>query len=367
MVSSTSSSVHLSWDVEKDQPINEPSPTPDAQSTEDAGDWTEVQTGSERSAYAFRGLRCGRNYAFYAVAFNAAGRGPRSNTILAKTDGSAPVAPDERDVLLCNVTSVTLQLSSWKSGGCPILSFAVLCKPQSQKEWSTATATHLIPDNKQPPVLVIPDLNPATWYDLLITAENDAGATEAEYVFATLTPSGGTLPPPQWTKAVESPHRHIRIIIPIACTILAMLLISAAVCYVFSRRRLSAIQRPYSAYRAPMEEPEDDRLRPHHTYDVPFLRRPPDSEQDQTLSIIEGYPNSNVSYVYSRPKKKHWGSNDEEIFYAEHKMRNLARYADELKSEEVDSRESGLEFAVDAYELSEAECDMPTRHCSVQT
>ncbi|XP_049268474.1 LOW QUALITY PROTEIN: Down syndrome cell adhesion molecule-like protein Dscam2 [Rhipicephalus sanguineus] len=254
MVSSTSSSVHLSWDVEKDQPINgfvlfhkpEPSPTPDAQSTEDAGDWTEVQTGSERSAYAFRGLRCGRNYAFYAVAFNAAGRGPRSNTILAKTDGSAPVAPDERDVLLCNVTSVTLQLSSWKSGGCPILSFAVLCKPQSQKEWSTATATHLIPDNKQPPVLVIPDLNPATWYDLLITAENDAGATEAEYVFATLTPSGGTLPPPQWTKAVESPHRHIRIIIPIACTILAMLLISAAVCYVFSRRRLSAIQRPYS-------------------------------------------------------------------------------------------------------------------------
>ncbi|XP_072143985.1 cell adhesion molecule Dscam1-like [Dermacentor andersoni] len=491
MVSSTSSSVHLSWDVEREQPINgfvlfhkpEPSPTPDAQSTEDTGDWSEVQTGAERSAYAFRGLRCGRKYAFYAVAFNAAGRGPRSNTVLAKTDGSAPVAPDERDVLLCNVTSVTLQLGSWKSGGCPILSFAVLCKPQSQKEWSPATATHLVPDHKQPPVLVIPDLNSATWYDLLITAENDAGATEAEYVFATLTLSGGTLPPPQWTKAVDSPNRHIRIIIPVVCTILAMLLISAAVCYVFSRRRLSAIQRPYpgesdqapevtksvdtvpmSVWENPkhqqqfqvthqqqrplereqlycpspyatgggrlgslyttealrsgwasarslhsaMEEPADEISRPQHTYDVPFPRRPPDSEHQeqlgtdedltssterlgdhiyskpaavymppdkckgsrkslQTLSIIEGYPKSNVSYVYSRPKKKHWSSNDEEMFYADHKMRNLARYADELKQAEMDSRESGLEFAADAYELSEAECDMPTRHCSVQT
>ncbi|KAH6936506.1 hypothetical protein HPB50_018450 [Hyalomma asiaticum] len=371
MDSSTSSSVHLSWDVDKDQPVNEPSPTPDAQSTEDAGDWTEVQTGAERSAYAFRGLRCGRKYAFYAVAFNAAGRGPRSNTVLAKTDGSAPIAPDERDVLLCNVTSVTLQLGSWKSGGCPILSFAVLCKPQSQKEWSPASATHLVPDNKQPPVLVIPELNAATWYDLLITAENEAGATEAEYVFATLTLSGGTLPPPQWTKAVDSPHRHIRIIIPIACTILAMLLISAAVCYVFSRRRLSAIQRPHSGTQEDLTS-STERLGDHiyskpTTVYTPADKCKPQRKSLQTLSIIESYPNSNVSYVYTRPKKKHWNSNDEEIFYSDNKMRNLARYSDELKQTEMDSSESGLEFAVDAYELSEAECDMPTRHCSVQT
>ncbi|KAH7969647.1 hypothetical protein HPB52_020808 [Rhipicephalus sanguineus] len=64
-------------------------PTPaDAQSSEDAGEWSEVQTGSERSAYAYRGLRCGRKYSFYVVAFNAAGRGPRSNVVHAKTDGS---------------------------------------------------------------------------------------------------------------------------------------------------------------------------------------------------------------------------------------------------------------------------------------
>ncbi|KAH6937197.1 hypothetical protein HPB50_025982 [Hyalomma asiaticum] len=227
LVSSTSSSVHLSWDIEKDQPINgfvlfhkaEPPMTSKSESAEDSGEWTEVQTGAERSAYAFRGLRCGRKYAFHAIAFNAAGRGPSSNTVLAKTDGSTPLAPDERDLLLCNVTSVTLQLGAWKSGGCPIFSFAVLCKPQSQNEWSPATATHLVPDHQQPPVLVIPDLVPATWYDLLVTAQNDAGATEAEYIFATLTLSGGTVPPPQWTQAVESQRRHIHIILPVVCSL----------------------------------------------------------------------------------------------------------------------------------------------------
>ncbi|XP_075543760.1 cell adhesion molecule Dscam1-like [Dermacentor variabilis] len=254
LVSSTSSSVHLSWDIDKDQPINgfvlfhkaEPPMTAKSEPSEDPGEWSEVQTGAERSAYAFRGLRCGRKYAFHAVAFNAAGRSPSSNTVLAKTDGSAPLAPDERDLLLCNVTSVTLQLGAWKSGGCPIFSFAVLCKPQSQNEWSPATATHLVPDHQQPPVLVIPDLVPATWYDLLVRAQNDAGASEAEYIFATLTLTGGTVPPPQWTQAVESQRRHIHIILPIVCSLVVVILLGAAVCYVFSRRRVTTAQRPYS-------------------------------------------------------------------------------------------------------------------------
>ncbi|XP_077561118.1 cell adhesion molecule Dscam1-like [Haemaphysalis longicornis] len=505
LVSSTSSSVHLSWDVEKAQPINgfvllhkaEPSPSREAQSTEDVGaDWSEVQTGAERSAYAFRGLRCGRKYSFYALAFNAAGRGPRSNTVQAKTDGSAPLAPDESEFVLSNVTSVTLQLASWKSGGCPISAFTALYKPQTHTDWSTAAATNFVPDRQQqPPLLVIPDLTPATWYDLLVTAQNEAGATEAEYVFATLTLSGGTVPPPQWTQAIDSQRRHIRVVIPIVCTLLAMLLVSAVVCYVFSRRRLTAMQRPCAGdvaesldaakvvdtlpmsvwekpdhqlqhqsqqsqqqqrssqrgeqlyYPSPYaagaggrlsslyaaegiqsgwastrslqsaldeQDDEEQRVGPHHTYDVPFLRGPAGSQQhlqheqqqkqqidaqDEALgsterlgnhiyskpvymspekckslrkslhavSIIEGYPNSNISYVYSRPKKKQWNSHDEAPHYADHNMRKLARYAEELKQAELDSQESGLEFAVEAYELSEAECDMPTRHFSVQS
>lgn len=39
------------------------------------------------------------------------------------------------------------------------------------------------------------DLNPATWYNLLITAHNNAGLSVAEYEFPTLTATGGTLAP----------------------------------------------------------------------------------------------------------------------------------------------------------------------------
>lgn len=40
---------------------------------------------------------------------------------------------------------------------------------------------------------VVLDLDPATWYNVRITAHNSAGFTVAEYEFATLTVTGGKL------------------------------------------------------------------------------------------------------------------------------------------------------------------------------
>ena len=40
---------------------------------------------------------------------------------------------------------------------------------------------------------VVLDLNPATWYNLRVTAHNNAGFSVAEYEFATLTVTGGEL------------------------------------------------------------------------------------------------------------------------------------------------------------------------------
>lgn len=155
----------------------------------------------------------------------------------------APVAPDERELLSVNMTSLTLQLGSWKSGGCPITFFVVLYKERATRDWIPA-AVKLPWDVKQlQQAFVIGNLAPATWYDLLVTAHNAAGATEAEYVFATLTLTGGTVPPPRLTQAVDSQHRHIRIIVPVVCSLLVMLLVSTVVCYICSRRRLSAVQR----------------------------------------------------------------------------------------------------------------------------
>ncbi|KAL3202960.1 hypothetical protein MRX96_042249 [Rhipicephalus microplus] len=262
LVSSTSSSINLSWDVSSDQPVdgyllfNKAEPgqerrSPVSEKAATSSDWSSVQADAERSTHAFRGLGCGRNYAFYVVAFNGAGRGARSNVVLAKTDGSVPVAPDMREFVTANVTWVTLQLGTWRSGGCPISSFTILYKRQSSPDDWTPAATRPASELSLAhyTYVTIDDLTPATWYQMLVTAENEAGATEAEYVFATLTLSGGTVPPPHWIQVIESQRRRIHVIVPVVCFLVVTLLVTVVVGCTVSRRRVSALQRRRLSWR----------------------------------------------------------------------------------------------------------------------
>lgn len=57
---------------------------------------------------------------------------------------------------------------------------------RDQLEWNQIS-NNVKPDNNY----VVLDLEPATWYNLRITAHNSAGFTVAEYDFATLTVTGG--------------------------------------------------------------------------------------------------------------------------------------------------------------------------------
>lgn len=60
------------------------------------------------------------------------------------------------------------------------------CSFSDQLEWNQIS-NNVKPDNNY----VVLDLEPATWYNLRITAHNSAGFTVAEYDFATLTVTGG--------------------------------------------------------------------------------------------------------------------------------------------------------------------------------
>ncbi|KAK8788727.1 hypothetical protein V5799_021505 [Amblyomma americanum] len=259
LVSCTSSSIQLKWDTPKEQPVDgyllfykaESRLKPLRAPSWEASEWSSVQMGSERSAYLFRGLGCGSAYTFYALAFNSAGRGPQSNVVLAKTDGSAPVAPELRDLVVANATRATLRLSSWKSDGCPITSFTVLHRRHSAHEDWAPAATVLVtePLLSRLPELAIRHLTPATRYQLLVSAHSEAGSTDAEYVFATLTLSGATVSAPHWTQANEPQRRSVDVIVPAACTVFVTLLAAAVVAYTLSRRRLSALRRRRLVWR----------------------------------------------------------------------------------------------------------------------
>lgn len=70
--------------------------------------------------------------------------------------------------------------------GFQLLIFYIKKKNREQAEWNQ------ISNNVKPGGnFVVLDLDPATWYNLRVTAHNSAGFTVAEYEFATLTATGG--------------------------------------------------------------------------------------------------------------------------------------------------------------------------------
>lgn len=82
--SSTSASLLVTWETKDTNPILGFYLFHKSEATE----WQEVSLPAKSSEYNLTGLSCGRRYHLYLMAFNDAGRGPPSEVISAKTDGS---------------------------------------------------------------------------------------------------------------------------------------------------------------------------------------------------------------------------------------------------------------------------------------
>lgn len=127
---------------------------------------------------------------------NDFGVGERTETISAHTLGEAPIPPPTKSLIAANSTYISLNLSSWLNGGCPISSFVVEYRKQHDVLlYRGGTEWHLVNNNVRSDIkqFLILDLSPETMYELKITAHNAAGSTVEEYDFTTLTFSGGEL------------------------------------------------------------------------------------------------------------------------------------------------------------------------------
>lgn len=118
-----------------------------------------------------------------------------------------------------------LHLSSWKSSSCPINNFIIHYKQQGGNEWSLVS-------NSVSPILdhfMLPELASGTWYNLWIGAHSDAGSTEAEYLFATLTEAGATISPLSFSSHEKSPEgklrRYLQMFLPIVSIFVAFVVI----------------------------------------------------------------------------------------------------------------------------------------------
>nr|ACZ26466.1 Down syndrome cell adhesion molecule [Penaeus vannamei] len=150
--------------------------------------WESVQVPASTRSYLLEGLWCGSRYQIYASAYNKIGTGESSEILNTRTKGKKPEIPEVHRFVEVSSVSINLHLKAWQDGGCPMNYFVVEYKPRHQTEWIMA-------DNQVSPTgnYGIMELTPATWYNLRISAHNNAGSSVAEYEVATLTRTGSSL------------------------------------------------------------------------------------------------------------------------------------------------------------------------------
>ncbi|RUS77575.1 hypothetical protein EGW08_014679, partial [Elysia chlorotica] len=202
--------------------------------------WQSLSMGPTNRTFIANNLRCGTSYKFSLRARNKLGDSLDSQLVTASTNGSAPIiAPQSLLLVAANATSVTLDLSSWQTSGCPIRFFSIRYQVWGDETW------HLVSNHIQQnaTLFVVQDLNPATWYIMDVIAHSDAGSTTSRLKFATLTFAGkvslstGTIKPLKVLHKERSEfYQKAYLMIPVCAAIVFLLSLLVAV-FLFCRRR----------------------------------------------------------------------------------------------------------------------------------
>ncbi|XP_055694563.1 cell adhesion molecule Dscam2 isoform X50 [Lutzomyia longipalpis] len=216
------------------------------------GDWDTVEVAVDAQKYTIENLFCGSRYQVYATGYNTIGAGEASDILNTRTKGSKPILPEMSRFIDVSSNSITLRLPAWKDGGCRMSHFVVEHKKKDQTEWNQ------ISNNVKPGGnFVVLDLEPATWYNLRITAHNSAGFTVAEYEFATLTVTGGTISPPLGSDTRPGFKQYLpwmpewldlNFMVPLIATVIVVAVGILVICVALSRRRLDDRGGPKDVY-----------------------------------------------------------------------------------------------------------------------
>ncbi|XP_011701022.1 PREDICTED: Down syndrome cell adhesion molecule-like protein Dscam2 [Wasmannia auropunctata] len=199
------------------------------------GDWETVQISSTVQKYTLENLWCGSRYQIFVTAYNGIGTGDASDILNTRTKGSKPIIPEAAKFIEVSTNSISLHLSTWSDGGCPMLYFVVEHKKKLQQEWNQVS-NNVKPGGN----FVVLDLDPASWYHLRVTAHNNAGFAVAEYEFATLTVTGGTIAPARELPDEngggndEDPIKiflaNLNLVVPVVAAILVIIVAVIVIC-----------------------------------------------------------------------------------------------------------------------------------------
>ncbi|XP_076394369.1 cell adhesion molecule Dscam2 isoform X2 [Megachile rotundata] len=280
-------------------------------------EWEEVMLDRKANTHLLEGLQCGTRYQFTLAAFNRIGSGSASKIETAKTNGTKPVPPTKHQLIKVNQTFVTLELTSWQDGGCPLLYFVV--------EYRRLPGDWLLVSNNVPPQsrFTIVDLEAGTKYELRVTAYNNAGSTQAEYLFSTMSPNGNNRiheeHPPETEETSLFFDAHV--LAPSVISLLAVFLAVAGVCFCLKTHaeRSGRANDPNSQTQAALENKHNMEQREQYYATV---RKPGQQSPCREVSALERIPEySEDIYPYATfnlPEQENLSANPmRQAFYYE--------------------------------------------------
>ncbi|XP_035788181.1 Down syndrome cell adhesion molecule-like protein Dscam2 isoform X37 [Anopheles albimanus] len=239
------------------------------------GEWETIDVTLEAPKYTIEKLYCGSRYQVYATAYNTIGAGEPSDILNTRTKGSKPLLPEKSRFIEVSSNSITLHLPAWKDGGCRMSHFVVEHKKKDQIDWNQ------ISNNVKPGGnFVVLDLEPATWYNLRVTAHNNAGFTVAEYEFATLTITGGTIAPtrdiPELTAedTIRIILSNLNLVVPVVAALLVIIIAIIVICILRSKGNTSKDDVVYNQSMGPVGAATLDKRRPDIRDELGYIAPP---------------------------------------------------------------------------------------------
>ncbi|XP_031774447.1 Down syndrome cell adhesion molecule-like protein Dscam2 [Apis florea] len=203
----------------------------------ESGEWEEMKVSHKINSFVLSRLWCGNDYQMYLTAYNRIGMGSPSEIVKATTNGSKPEnSPSNGDKFVTvNVSWITLHLSMWNDGGCPITHFELEYRKNGEDIWT------LVSNNIEvQKTYTLSELQPGTTYDIRTRAHNNAGFSVAEYRITTLQPHISSTVPSveidQYIPQHTSVYSDLKLIIPLILSSLAIIAAAGAVFYCFRKR-----------------------------------------------------------------------------------------------------------------------------------
>ncbi|XP_075544683.1 cell adhesion molecule Dscam1-like [Dermacentor variabilis] len=292
--------------------------------------WREQSVGGDRTNFALSGLACGTRHQLRMRSASDVGRGPEGNVVTASTEGNRPVLQQADRLVDSNSTSAWLRPEAWWHGGCPISHFTVHYRRSTEADWTLASSHLPYRLNDEP--LVLSDLEPGSWYVLLMVAHNDAGSTTAQVNFATLTLDGDvpSQKPHLLDAKMASFYRHLTVTLPIGSSVLVLVVVLAVLWCVLRRHAddaavahgtpqgsvsgeryksevLGSAEPTYCGGNGGSSRGSSAYAVPHRVYDVPYAHKRPgehiaiQSRKSQTATGLSR-DGSELFYVSSKCK-----------------------------------------------------------------